>query len=315
MPPSSKPAKKATARQAAGRRSPAPRLDAMMACDTAFRMVGRRYLGDLTANHEATCKGDPGALHRMRIALTRLRTAILFFSPMVADIRRTKIRHELKWLNGHLGLLRDLDVAIERLKALDKQKPRAIPYYRSWVAKRSESHRQLARALRSVRYRHLVESTADWIENGPWSMSGGSHAAGQRAVPIVEYSAAKLAQWLAKLLRKSRRLLKMDAEERHRLRLLNKKLSYSIETFEDLFSHKRFLRLEAGLKHLRRAQRALGQLNDDTRGHALAAALPQNGAAASFRFLSPKREKRLLQTAVEAYRKLAASAKGGATSD
>jgi CHAD domain-containing protein len=178
------------------------------------------------------------------------------------------------------------------------------------VAKRSESHRQLARALRSVRYRHLVESTADWIESGPWSMSGGSHAARQRAVPIAEYSAAKLAQWLAKLLRKSRRLLKMDAEERHRLRLLNKKLSYSIETFEDLFSHKRFSRLKAGLKHLRRAQRALGQLNDDTRGHALAAALPQDGAAASFRFLSPKREKRLLQTAVEAYRKLAASAEG-----
>jgi len=245
----------------------------------------------------------------MRIALTRLRTAISFFSPMVADLQRTRIRNELKWLHTHLGAVRDLDVAIERLKEVNKR-AKATPDYQALKARRADSHRRLARALRSIRYRRLVESACGWIESGPWSMSGGSHAAGQRAVPIAEYSAAKLAQWLAKLLRKSRRLLKMDAEERHRLRLLNKKLSYSIETFEDLFSHKRFSRLEAGLKHLRRAQRALGELNDDTRGHALAAALPRDGAAASFRFLSPKREKRLLQTAVEAYRKLAASTEG-----
>ena len=56
----------------------------------------------------------------MRIALTRLRTAILFFSPMVDDPERTRIRDELKWLNAQLGSVRDLDVAIERLKAAGK---------------------------------------------------------------------------------------------------------------------------------------------------------------------------------------------------
>ncbi len=95
----------------------------MMACDTAFRVVGRRYLGDLTANHEAACKGDSDALHQMRVALTRLRTAIVFFSPMVADPQRTQIRDELKWLNAHLGMVRDLDVAIEQLGPFDKQDP------------------------------------------------------------------------------------------------------------------------------------------------------------------------------------------------
>src|SRR5512141_1301708 len=98
---------------AATPRRPTPRLNAMMACDTAFRVIARRYLGELTANQEATCKGDPTALHQIRIALTRLRTAIWFFSPMVADSQRTKIRDELKWLNAHLGAARDLDVATE----------------------------------------------------------------------------------------------------------------------------------------------------------------------------------------------------------
>src|ERR1700675_1096643 len=91
-------------------RGPIPQLNAEMACDTAFRIVARRCLGDLTANHEATNKGDPPALHQMRMAVTRLRTAILFFLPMVADSQRTQVREELKWLNGHLGAVRDLDV-------------------------------------------------------------------------------------------------------------------------------------------------------------------------------------------------------------
>src|SRR5664280_2251333 len=111
------------------RRHPIPRLNPAMACDTAFRVVARRCLGDLTASHQATCKGDRTALHQMRIALTRLRTAILFFSPMVADSQRTQIRDELKWLNAHLGAARDLDVAVERLGAVDKRQPRAAAQY------------------------------------------------------------------------------------------------------------------------------------------------------------------------------------------
>jgi CHAD domain-containing protein len=297
MSPSPKSAIKANA----GSGPAQPRLNPMMACDTAFRVLARRYLGDLTANHQATCNGDPGALHQMRIALTRLRTANLFFSPMVADSQRTQTRDELKWLNARLGTVRDLDVAIERLKAIDKQAPQALSNCQAWTAKRADSHRGLARALRSARYRRLIKSMSDWIENGPWSTAKAKQAAKHRACPIAEYSADKLSRWQRKLLKKSRKLLKMDAEERHRLRLLNKKLSYSIEAFEDLSSDKRFSSHQAGLKYLRKAQRTLGQLNDDAKSHSLAA----GGGHATLQF-APKREKRLLRTAAAAYRKLAA---------
>jgi CHAD domain-containing protein len=296
MSPSPKSASKANA----GGGPAQPRLNPMMACDTAFRVVARRYLGDLTANHEATCNGDPGALHQMRIALTRLRTAILFFSPMVADNQRTQTRDELKWLNARLGTVRDLDVAIERLKAIDKQAPQALPDDQAWTAKRADTQRALARALRSARYRWMIKSTSDWIENGPWSTATAKQAAKLRACPIAAYSADKLSRWQRRLLKKSRKLLKMDEEERHRLRLLNKKLSYSIEACEDLFSDKRFSSHQAGLKYLRKAQRTLGQLNDDAKSQS-----PAAGGHAILLF-APKREKRLLQAAAAAYRKLAA---------
>jgi len=209
----------------------------------------------------------------MRIALTRLRTSILFFSPMVDDVNRTRIKDDLRWLNGQLGTVRDLDVAMERLDVNHKKRPEAASYYQSWNKKRGDSHRHLAQALRSVRYRRLIESMSAWVENGPWSINEERQAAQERALPVGVYGVAKLADWREKLLKKCRKLLKMDTRKRHRLRLLNKKLCYSIESLEDLFSDKRFKKQQTALKHLRKAQRSLGQLNDDTNSHSLASAL------------------------------------------
>ena len=96
----------------------------------------------------------------------------------------------------------------------------------------------------------------------------------------------------------------MTAERRHRLRLLNKKLTYSIDFFQDLCSDERLSRLQAGLKYLRKVQKSLGQLNDDANAHSLAAELHGEGARPDLYFLSPKREKRLLRTATTAYRRL-----------
>jgi CHAD domain-containing protein len=287
------------------RRNASPRLNAMMACDTAFRVVARRHLRDLTANHEATCKGDPTALHRMRMALTRLRTAMLFFSPMVVDADQARVKGELKWLNSHLGVVRDLDVAIERLQAANKRRPQATSDYRTWNGKRADGHRRLARVLQSARFRRLVKITSDWIEAGPWSVKKGQQATKQRACSIASYSAEKLARWQQKLLKKSPKLPKMGTRKRHRLRLLNKKLSYSISFFEDLFSDKRFSGQQAALKYLRKAQKSLGQLNDDANSQSLAVALQRDGVPVPFQFISPKREKQLMRTAAAAYRKLA----------
>jgi CHAD domain-containing protein len=272
-----------------------------MECDTAFRVIARRYLRDLTAHHASTCDGDPTALHEMRIALTHLRTAILFFSPMVADTESPQIVGELKWLNVQLGDVRDLDVAIDRLRKISRPQSPDI----SWSARRARSHRRLARTLQSSRFRQLIKSTSDWIESGPWSIESEKRSTRQRARPIARYGAGKLARWRKKLLKQSRKLADMGTRKRHRLRLLNKRLSYSIESFEDLFTEKRFSGQQSALKYLRRAQKSLGQLNDDANGQSLAAALQRDGILTTLPFTGPKREKRLIRTAASAYRKLA----------
>jgi CHAD domain-containing protein len=225
---------------------------------------------------------------------------------MVTDPKQTQMTTELKWLHGHLGVVRDLDVAIEHLKASNQPASRLSPNHRSWNDRRKESHRHLARALRSARYRRLVKNMSDWIERGPWSIRTEKQAALQRTSPVAAYSARKLARWQDKLLKKSRKLEAMSTKKRHRLRLLNKKLCYSIEFLKDLYPDKRFSKQPVALKHLRKAQRSLGRLNDDANRQSLVAALERDGVEVSLPFLGAKREKRLIRTAAEAYRKLAA---------
>lgn len=97
----------------------------------------------------------------------------------------------------------------------------------------------------------------------------------------------------------------MNAKKRHRLRLMNKKSCYSTEFFEDLFRNKGLSRQQAALKYLRKAQKPLGQLNDDAKGQSLAVALQRDGVRAALQSPGPKREKRLIRSAAAAYRKLA----------
>jgi CHAD domain-containing protein len=306
MPPSLKPAGKTSSRTKPVREqrlSPKPRLNGAMACDTAFRIVARRHLDALIANREATARGDATALHQMRIALTHLRTAILFFSPMVEDAIRDEVRDELKWLNGELGAVRDLDVAVDRIKALNKKR-QILPAVGAWSEKRNEGHRTLSRLLHSVRYQWLIDQTSGWIENGPWSTKRDKPSETVRVKPIGDYTTDKLLEWEKILLRRSRKLRRMGTKKRHRLRLLNKKLTYSIDSFEDLFEDKKFAKQKAALKQLRKAQRSLGQLNDGARGEALAEELKHGGVQTEVRFLKKKQEKRLLKKATKAYRQL-----------
>lgn len=288
---------------AAGRTLPW-RLSPGMACDTAFRIIARRHFAAVLAQHEGTCGGDPEALHQIRIALTHLRTAIRFFFPMVDDALRPRVWAELKWLNSQLGMVRDLDVAIERVVAEAGDELAVIAELQHWDEKRAESHRLLGRALQSARYRRLVEQTSSWIESGPWSTKRSKEAIRLRRCPLAEHATAQLTEWEKTLLKKARKLRKLDVEKRHKLRILNKRLTYSIESLEDLFADKSPTKQKSILKQLRRAQKSLGRLNDDARGQTLAASLNEAVPEAGIRFLDRKREKKLLRTASTAYRKL-----------
>jgi CHAD domain-containing protein len=299
MAPSNRPAKRSASKSRPGR------LHGAMTCEAAFRGISSGCLGDVAACHQATCAGVPAALHQMRIALTRLRTAIAFFSPMVADQEWTRLKSELKWLNGYLGATRDLDVAIESLQRVGAGSVRAFR------TARSESQRRLKRALASDRYRRWFKAMTALVEDGPWSAENDPRSARWHAIPISGYHAHKLARWHDKLASKSHGLQGMGRRKLHRLRLTSKRLRYAIEFSEGALPEADFARWRSVVKQLRKGQGILGEFNDARIRWSLIADLERSTGKSTtpdreqLKQLDRKKAARLLRRAAIVYRKIA----------
>jgi CHAD domain-containing protein len=261
-----------------------------MTVTEAFRVVARGCLDDIAAHHDATCQGDADALHQTRIALTRLRSLVSFFPAIAAQPRWARLRGELKWLNGYLGPARDMDVAMAASAAAKGARPTAgnETTSKAWA----DSHRRLERALRSQRYRRLVADLSRWIgQDRPTRAAAGNES-------VADHAARKLARWHKRLLKRSRHIASMDADDQHRLRLRTKRFRYAVEFCEGLCTGKPRARQQAMLKHLRKAQAALGHLNDMENRRTLS---PPQGAADA---KENKRATRLMDEAEAAYRKM-----------
>jgi CHAD domain-containing protein len=94
--------------------SPLTPATALTVRQAASRIVARQ-VRDLLAFEKAARRGDPEAVHQMRVQTRRLRAALAMFSGVVRPPKRAK-RPRLRWLARALGRVRDLDVIIVLLE-------------------------------------------------------------------------------------------------------------------------------------------------------------------------------------------------------
>lgn len=290
MPSPARPVKKRASRPARSR------VNGDMRCDAAFRQIAGSCLDDVARHHKAASTGNTTAIHQTRVALTRLRATIAFFSPMVDDAEWVHLKTELKWLNQYLGATRDLDVAIENCTTAAEK--------RSFKTAREDSQVRLAIALKSARYRLWFKDLVEWVANGPWAAAPEPGLARRRAAKAATYHADRLARWHEKLVKQGRGLRGMGKHKRHRLRLASKRLRYAIEFSDGALPKADALQWRRTEKHLRKGQQILGELNDAAIRRTLVAGLEQPPKA-GWKPLDPKRKKRLLQRAATVYRKIA----------
>lgn len=276
--------------------------------DHAFSLIALRCLETLAANQEATARGESAALHQMRIAVTCLKAAVSFFSPMVAGDQWERLKLEFKWLNSHLGAARDLDVVIGQFAANGDDDTLTPGLRRDWSA----SHVRVAAALKSERFRRLLAGTAEWVQRGDWREPAVAAPQSIRAMTISDYACRRLTRWRAQILRRSGELAAMDPETRHRLRIRTKRLRYATEWFGEYLPGSTPKVLRATLKQLRRAQDSLGELNDAERARVL---LESSGAAATLpstqKSSMQKRDKQLIRTTQAAFAALTALSQEG----
>lgn len=253
----------------------------------AFQAIAHHCLRQFIANKEAVLASDTEALHGMRIALRRLRTALRVFSAVVGNRYPGGIKSELRWISRELGPARDIDVLIADLVAPLRRRysrdRKVMRVSRDFEQRRASLYGEVAVTLRSRRLCNLESQLKHWLEAGQWLASRSGSAARARDRPVAPLAAKALARRRHKIRRLGRRLPTLDRTHRHRLRIRAKKLRYTIEFFADLFpGGKRAKRRRKMLTALEALQDSLGALNDLAGRNALAVrGMPMESAAAS----------------------------------
>ena len=241
----------------------------------------RQWVGNAAVLHAAR---RPEALHQMRVALRRLRTALTLFEDVVADDAYARLTAELKWLGGELDLGRDIDVMIA-----DTFRPAAGRFHdQSGMAglgerllkARTRAYDRAILMLDQPRHLRLVLDMAAFIETGRWA-DPGDPAHGPKAARSIQALAGEGLDALKKQVKtRGKGLKRLDPERRHALRIRAKRLRYAIEFFGGLYSGRKAER-EAYLERLRALQDDLGSLNDMTVALGKGLALAESGGRAA----------------------------------
>ncbi len=251
---------KAGRAKTSGRRKAVPAVG--LDCATAFQKIVQDCGDGIEAHRGSACAGDAEAVHRIRIAITRLRAAVSFFAPMAVDAEWLRLKQEINWLNAALGAARDSDV----MGAYASRRPYQALTGRAVRAdldrRRAQDHWRLVRCLRSARTRRLIEALSAWTEHGSWLARWENSVRRGDAKPLQAYCERELYRWRERLIRKGRHLSSQNAACRHRLRIRAKRFRYMLEALTDIVAIPS--RAEARRVHsaTKRLQRALGDWRD-----------------------------------------------------
>jgi triphosphatase len=245
----------------------------------AFQAAARNALGQVAANAAVLREAPtPEAVHQLRVAARRLRSALSTFAPVVRDKDFDRVAAELRWLAGACDRARELDVlaaeVVEPAVGMEAPPAGLAALGEAVAAARAQAWREVSETAASGRFRSLMIDALAWVETGDWLANPDA------AAPARAFAAEALKTRRRKLLKRARHLEEADDAARHRVRIQAKKLRYAAEGFAGLFPEKAVRRF---VDRLKAVQDALGALNDVATAEPLVAglSLPPDAAFAA----------------------------------
>ena len=246
---------------------PAPHTAAPISSEPSRPLTARQALQQIARacvqqiqEHEPRLRRSrsPEALHQVRVALRRWRTALAIFGPASgASQERTKTT--LKWLARQLNDARDLDVFAQAFEPQRDLDAGSEALWASLEGLRTRAYEQADEALQSDRLRRLLWRTAQ--AGRPADNDDDGSSARRIAAEALQH------RW-RKLRKRGQRIGGLDPAARHRLRIQAKNVRYGAELCGELFGHPRRQRKMA--RALKGMQDSLGVLNDLAVGEAIA---------------------------------------------
>jgi triphosphatase len=239
-------------------------LDPEVTGDDALAGIIRHCISHMIANEACVTAGiDPEGIHQMRVALRRLRSALVLFRPFVPAEQYTGFNAEVKWLAGCLGDARDWDAYTASLLAPVRS---ALPNADELTAlasavdmARGRSYQAAQEAVGSARYTILLLQLQAWLEARAWRNPNLTSETAPLFRPVGDLADKLLGKRHRSVCKRGRHFPTLAPEARHEVRKELKKLRYAVEFFQNLYAGKRLKRY---LQRLEALQEDLGHLND-----------------------------------------------------
>jgi inorganic triphosphatase YgiF len=245
-------------RHAAVARLEPPRLRQETTVGEALRASARRYYAQYLANMPMMLSGEVDAIHMMRVAVRRLRSAIAAARPFIPNANARSVNTRLRTIQHALSELRDLDVTTSHLAA-----DRAARSLRAGGRRKTETWLEARRNSALERAIAAIDSpsfTTHWLDIMAWFEQIGEGGGGSSLKTRLADAAPKMFDRLLKRTRKSRRhFADLSVAGLHRFRIACKKLRYGLELYGQIYRKRDYDRL---LKRLRLVQDDLGAVND-----------------------------------------------------
>lgn len=249
----------------------------------AFATIAWSCLDHLAHNEAVFLRTrDPEALHQLRVAARRLRSAFSVFRPVWrSDPEGARLKAELRAQALPLGRLRDLDVLLESI--FDEEAAATAPALRDMRdqlnAQQSPASDDAAAILESVAWRQLISELTHWVQDGAWRRDKKNRRRDRSARSQARRSLGRLRDYVVT---QGAGLPDRSPAERHQVRIEGKKLRYGSEFLGSLFPD-RAPDHAALVEALEGLQEHLGLLNDiaTARAYWAQTGLPEPGTFAA----------------------------------
>jgi CHAD domain-containing protein len=184
---------------------------------------------DVLASNDVGMRTGTPEVHQTRVAARRLRSTLRIFADVVDAAPAEELDNELKWYADLLGQVRDRDILSSRLvQQIADLPPEQVrgpveaEITKTLDAERGDAVRQLDRAMRTRRYKHLMRLLRGWRAAPPLTATGSQD--GAAAVIYVERAQRNADKRL--------RRAGDDIEQLHRARKAFKRARYAAELVE-----------------------------------------------------------------------------------
>lgn len=241
-----------------------------MTVEAVLQSIGRRSILHILGNEQPALAQVPEGNHQMRVALRRLRSMLSTLRPVLPAEHYDWANGELKWLADSLGVARNWDVFVLTLLGpvaeafpQDEELKRLAE---ACARRRQEEFEKAREAVLSPRFTAAILRLARWFETRAWRDQPVSEDSARLVGPIAAIAPELVDERMRKFLKRSRQFDRLDAGERHEMRIACKKLRYTVEFLGSLYERDK---VDAFLRRLKPLQEELGNANDVAVAHCL----------------------------------------------